>query len=95
MTFLIYAGIILGAGVLLCIGIFIYEFKYQPRLKRDKYNPYTFWCKDCGMQFNTFGILGCTHHDTIEPVGKITNPNCRCLRKFRDEDWFKENTNGR
>ncbi len=47
-------------------------------LRRDAHNPYTFYCKLCGQQFDTYGVLGCSHHDTLESVGRISDPGCRC-----------------
>ena len=51
-------------------------------LKRDKDNPYTYYCKRCGQEFNTYGYIGCSNCDHLEPMGEIKNPKCRCMKLF-------------
>lgn len=86
VTILMLGG--LGLAALVCIiGAFVTESR---ALRRSKDNPYTYFCPSCGQEFNTYGITGCHHHDTIEPVYKIKKPDCRCHNRYRNEDWFKE-----
>ena len=78
----------LGLAALLCIiGAFVTESR---ALRRSKDNPYTYFCPSCGQEFNTYGNIGCRCHDVLEPVGYIHNRTCRCVRQYRNEDWFKE-----
>ena len=77
-----------GLAALVCIiGAIVTESR---ALKRSKDNPYTYFCRRCGQEFNTYGIIGCYHHDTLDPVGDIEDSTCRCVRQYRNEDWFKE-----
>jgi len=53
-------------------------------LKRNKYNPYTFYCRRCGQEFNTIGYLGSSCNDHLEPMGKINDIKCYCMKQHQD-----------
>jgi hypothetical protein len=59
-------------------------------LRPDERKPYTFWCKKCGMRFDTFGTEGTSADNHLEPVGKVTDFKCRCLDPWRRDDWLKK-----
>jgi hypothetical protein len=50
------------------------------RLKVSDCNPYTYYCKRCGQEFNTFGMMDCHCYDRLEEIGSIIDPKCGCHR---------------
>jgi hypothetical protein len=51
-------------------------------LLKSAKNPYTYYCKKCGQEYDTYGIMGCYHHDTLEAVYPVKNENCECKDKI-------------
>lgn len=82
--------IIVGLALLACAFVAWSGIRWSMTLRMDPHNPYTFWCKRCGMRFDVFGMQGTRSYDHLEPVGKVIAWECRCLDPWRREAWFRQ-----